>query len=170
MRCDGCDGKFGSNGEPEADGSEDINGTTLSAELELRVPCGNCGGDFKTGTADVEVEIDTGAHDEECIYQPAREPGSDKDADPLVFSQLPEAERDFTCVGVNVDVYEEYRPKLTRRTLKDGTVKTKPVPFRFQRHYYDLVVTFTVNCSFCGNDFDVTAETSLGASELESVN
>jgi transcription elongation factor Elf1 len=177
MRCSGCE-KFGSNGEPEAEAeSYDVSDTSISAEIKVDVPCGNCGGEFKTGYLSLEAEIDTDTHDEECeiVVEGKNPDGSDEslvvtlESDPDRFRELADTERTFTITDVNVEVSDDYRPKFkTVRDRKTKELVQKPIPFRYQRHYYDVTVTFSVRCESCGGDFEVTAEDSLGAGELEA--
>lgn len=145
MRCEGCDGKFGANGEPEAEvESEDVADTTLTADVLVNVPCANCGGEYKSGYVSIEAEIDDpDDHNPDC-------PGGD--------------DRTFEITSTDAQVSDDYRPKT--RTLKNG--QERPVPLRFQRHYYDVEVTFSVRCTACETEFEVKADDSIGAGELEA--
>lgn len=174
-RCEGCDGKYGSNGEPEVEvNSEDVNDASISIEVELNIPCGNCGSSpFKQTYATLEAEIDLDAHDDQCLIEDPENnnAGVTLESDPDRFRELADSERTFEITGTDVEVSDDYRPKYKEvRDRKTGEVKRKLVPFRYQTHYYDLTGTVSVRCSSCQGDFEVALnDESIRASELEVV-
>jgi hypothetical protein len=57
MRCASC-GKFVPNGELEFQSPDvDIADNVLHVEVEVMIPCGECGGDLASGQLEAEVEI-----------------------------------------------------------------------------------------------------------------
>lgn len=179
-RCSGCDGKFGSNGEPEAEvQSEDITDNQISVEVEINVPCGNCGNSpWKQGYVSLEAEVDLDTHDTECTIEDPN--ANDKDgkpvevtleSDPDRFRELADTERTFELGSIDIEVTDDYRPKYTEsKNRKTGEVKRKPVPSRFQKHWYDIQGTAEVTCSACSGVLQVDlSEESITASELEVV-
>jgi hypothetical protein len=181
VRCEGCDGKFGANGDVEAEeDSRDISDDTITADVTLSMECANCGTrDWRTASASIETQIDLDQHNEECViadpdnsaYNPdgIEEPvevtlESDRDR----FIELTDKERYFEITEASYEVGDDYVPKVKERTLKDGTVKRTPVPHRYRRHIYTVTGTFSVRCSSCGGDFEVTGEAELSAGEFEA--
>lgn len=174
IRCDGCDGKFGSNGEPEVEvESSDITDTTVTAEVTVKVPCGNCGTeDFKTGSLSFEQEIDTSAHDSECAFEVDGEDGVPItvtfDSDQERFEELAE-ERTFTIDDVDAQVGDDYEPKPKLvKSRKTGEMVLKHTPARYQRHLYLVTLTVSLTCDTCGGALEAVLEDSLGAGELEA--
>jgi hypothetical protein len=168
-RCSGCDGKFGASGEPEVEvDSFDVSDTSLTADIQLNIPCANCGSELKQGSLSFETELDAEEHDGECeISDPDTGQPVTLESDEDRFRELADSDRFFEISDVDAQVSDDYRPSTMTKTLKDGTVKTKTVPMRYRTHYYDVTVTFSVRCAACGSDMEVIAEDSLSASELE---
>lgn len=175
VRCDGCDGKFGANGEAEYEiESYDINQTTVTADVTINIPCANCGGELKTGTLNFEQEIDTSEHDQDCQFTVNGEDGEEVavtfESDQVRFEELAE-ERTFSITDVDAQVEDDYTPKTkTVRDRKTGELTEKRVPQRFQRHIYVVTLTVSIDCEACGGSFEAVMNDQLGASELEPVN
>jgi hypothetical protein len=171
MYCQGCSG-FASNGEVEWDieNNDDTTDSAASVEISIRVPCGNCGGDFKEGTLETSVDVE-GQHDNDTCVTTA-EDGTvlswDEDYEKI---KILKGEREFEIRNVEADVSDDYRPKT--KTLKklgpDGNPLVVPVPLRAQRHYYDATVTLQAICSICEQEFEASVEDSISAGELEEV-
>jgi hypothetical protein len=155
MRCEGCDGKFGSNGEPdvEVDSHDYTTSDNISVETKVSVPCANCGSDFKEGYLSFDVDV---ASQHDCEQAPEDPTGTGDDIQ-------------FEIGAVDATVDDDYRPKTREvKDRKTGEVKQVPVPMRAQRHYYDVTLTISVTCGSCSEEFEVTTTDSLGAGEMEA--
>jgi hypothetical protein len=171
MRCEGCEGKFGSNGEPEIEEeSTDVANASVSVGATVRIPCGNCGSDYKTAFIELEGEVSTDAHDDDCVMiDPETNKEVTRESDEERFALLAE-DRTFDATDTDLQVSDDYRPKMKRTTnKKTGKVTEKPVPFRYQRHWYDVVATVSLTCSACGQGIETVLEDSISASEFEPV-
>lgn len=171
MYCQGCSG-FGSNGEAEVEvESEEINDTSIQIECKVNVPCGNCGDSFKEAYTSIEAEIDADSHDDECVIVDTENGDVEVtlETDPDRFRELVDANRVFELQEVNLEVSDDYRPKYKMvRDRKTKQVKQVPVPFRYQRHFYDIAGTASVKCNACDGVFEVHLEGEVTAGELEA--
>lgn len=175
--CSGCDGKFGSNGDPEVEvQSSDVDDEgNVTVEVEIQIPCGNCGSEFKAGNLTLEGQFGEG-HDDECTFDFNGQTFSRSESGDEAYEAAMEAAggREWELISDgDIESTEDYRPKF--KTKKNGAAvldkdgNRVPVPFRYQRHYYGATMTVELRCSLCEETFEGTLEGDISASELEEV-
>lgn len=133
--------------EAEEDNS-DVTDRTISVTVRGYFTCNDCSEELAENTYEFETEID-----HEC------EKPEDADED----WEAPEPNFDFD--DFNVDTGEHYAP--THKVDKKGV--SKPVPFRYQKHYYDVTVSGTVVCNSCDEKIPFELEDSAAGSWFESL-
>lgn len=145
MRCPDCE-KMVSYGDPEfetQDSSVDEDGH-VSIEVRMALTCGDCGTELKetnfTLETDIEHECEEKLKDEDDKYE-------------LVEDDLEVMET------------EDYRPKYT--TNKKG--EQKPVPIRYQKHYFGVDVQGNVKCNACGELIPFQMSDDLQASAFDEL-
>lgn len=180
-RCNGCDGKFGSNGEAEIEiDSVDIDDDGyITGSVTINIPCGNCGDELKTGMLEFEHQLDVEAHEQECTFTvdeigeiaALSDGASDEETDAYHEAVQAAGGRSFEIISQDGEASDDYRPQF--KTKKDGTpvldkqgnrVRT---PMRYQTHYYGAVLNLVVRCSLCDGDIDVEVQDDMPASSLE---
>jgi len=124
--------------EPEAEQPE-VNGDDVSVDVRVVQICAECNGEIKEWNATLEEVL----NDEATIHK-EENPDDDKHVIEAEWQQDPEVE-DF------------YRPREEPKPNKKGVIK--PVPLRFQTHYYKVSGAIDLSCS-CGK--------SLGSIQVES--
>ena len=133
--------------DPEVDGTE-----TVAVTQRVVLCCTECGEEIKEWnaelSADIEGEAGQHAHDHE------------------------EAGEEFEISADWVsppEVGDEFRPrKKPKPSQKTG--KIKPVPYRYQVHYYKISGEIVLTCS-CGEDLGtITVEDEIEASGFEELN
>lgn len=155
--------------EAEVDSEEMDGDGYVTVEVTLTRKCAECGDEMKTSNLTLEGQIDVEGHD--CILKDEKtgEEVSSQD-DPDRFAELAanagSGERSWD-LNVNVEPADDYRPKVKTRTLKNGTVKTTPVPFRYQRHYLGATATCEARCSICGELETVELSDDMPASGFD---
>lgn len=158
MLCPSCN-KFAAqsaDSEPELELNldEDTGSVTGSARIVVTSEC--CGEELKEAVFD-SIEIDLEDAFKDCIKA--------RDADP----ETPEGQQkhEFEIVSESGEITERY--ETTKKTVrKDGTVVEKPVPSRYQTHYYGVSITVEVKCS-CGVSATGTYEDEVPAGGMEEL-
>lgn len=174
-RCNGCDGKFGANGDPEVEieSIEIDDDGNINASVTITVPCANCGDELKTGMLELEHQFDVDGHEYECGFhvdelgdiEPLADGASDEEKDAYHAAVEAAGGRSFEIMNESAEAEEDFRPR--NKTLKSG--KVVPVPARYQTHYYGAAVTAMVRCGLCDGDTEVSFSDDMSASSLEEV-
>ena len=138
MRCDSCQ-KMVSYGEVEPtieDTTVNCEENSGSVDVNVRVvlPCGDCGTELAETTLDITIDFE-----HEC---------KPDDTGAII---PPEGDQFTIEDELEVEATEDFRPKTTKN--KKGV--EKPVPTRYQKHYYGARVFGSVHCNRCGEDIPV---------------
>ena len=141
MRCPDC-AKMVSYGEPELEvTNEEVDEEgSVSVSVSLTLPCADCGQGLKSFDFELDDVVD---HD--C---PKKEEG--------------EGEAGFELDLDEPQSTEDYRPKTDPKT-------GKPVPIRYQKHYYGVEITGTVTCKKCQEQFPVSMSDDAQASSFDEL-
>lgn len=149
MRCPDCE-KMVSYGEATTEIlDESIDGGTFSCSVRIVLPCAECGTELKECILEFEQEID-----HECPV----EKNESQDEQSSAFED--------TTYELEIDdpeLIEDYRPKT--RKLKNGT--EKPVPFRYQKHYFGVSISGKAICNRCGAEIEIDVSQDEQSSAFE---
>lgn len=151
-RCPDCNKFVGLEaGDPEAEKPE-VNGSEVTASIRVVLNCTECGSEMKewnaelSGTVSDEASEHTDAHDEAGEEY---ELTAEWEGDPEVSD----------------DMRPRHKPKPSKKTGK-----IKPVPYRYQIHYYKVSGTIKFTCS-CGAELgNVELEDEIEASGFDELN
>jgi hypothetical protein len=111
------------------------------AEVTVKLVCADCSDDLAT----TELELE-GSVDHTC---------QEGDEEPEVLNE-----------ACTLDASD--RKQATKhRLLKNGTVQTKPVPYRYQKRFYGAEGTITFRCGRCQADLEVEVSDEVQASSME---
>lgn len=133
-RCQSC-GHFAGLDDPELEEEDsEYDGTTLTVIIEASYPSTCCGVVVATASYEALGEGEV-THGEKCS-----------------FAGMPN-EADYTIDVTSMEATDRFQ---------DKDAKGKTIPYRYQRHYYGVVVTATVRCDECQAEEVLTASDESG--------
>lgn len=134
MRCPDCN-KMVSYGDPEFEVlSEDVGEDgDVSSTVRMALTCADCGTELKDNEFELSAQV---SH--ECLEEKLKERKEEDQGEGF------ELELD------DPELTEEYKP----RTNKQG----KPVPMRYQKHFFGVKLTGKIICNRCGEEISVEME------------
>ncbi|MCJ7747898.1 MAG: hypothetical protein MUP27_09145 [Desulfobacterales bacterium] len=140
MRCPNCE-KMVSYGDPEMEvQSEDVDESgNVEATVRLALTCADCGEELKDNEFELSTQVE-----HECSKEKLKEV---KEEDQGEGFELELDEPEST---------EDYKPK----TNKQG----KPVPMRYQKHFFGVKLTGKVTCNKCKEEIPIEMEDECQAS------
>jgi hypothetical protein len=137
-------------GDPVEAEQPEVDGDNISAEVRVVLNCAECGTEMKEWNSTLEEML----NDEATIH---------KEENPDEEAHVIEAEWEG-----DPEISDEYRPRHKPKPNKKGVVK--PVPYRYQIHYYKLTGTINLSCS-CGATLgSVEVEDEMEASGFDELN
>ena len=151
-RCPDCNKFVGLEAaEPEAEEPE-VNDTNVDASIRVVLNCAECGSEMKEWNAELSGDISEEARDHAETHDEAGEEyeiSAEWDGDPEVSD----------------DMRPRHQPKPNKKTGK-----VKPVPYRYQIHYWKVSGTIKFTCD-CGADLgNVELEDEIEASGFDELN
>jgi hypothetical protein len=169
-RCSNCE-TFVPYGDPVIEvENEDVDDEgNVEIEIRLALTCANCTEEIKETTLEMTGQVDIHEHYANC---PAIDPDNGEevayDDDSTRYLELTK-DRTWSVDSVDTEATDDRRPKFATRTMKDGTVKTKPTPYRFQRQYYGVVASVDVCCSVCDERIQIELSDDQQASAFDDM-
>lgn len=167
MRCPDCQ-KMVSYDEPQLElQDEDISGGEFSCNVRIILPCAECGGELKECTLEFQQTIEHECDEDKvicsmCEHPKAEHPREDCD----VFEEIePEDDKTYELEMNDPEPTEDYRPKTKK--LKNGT--EKPVPFRYQKHYFGASISGTATCNRCREAIEIADSQDEQSSSFEDL-
>ncbi len=177
MRCPDCS-KMVSYDEPQAtvESEEVSNEGLVNIEVRLVLPCAECGTELKETTFNFEIDLEHTCENRKTLCECGH---SRIIHDPLVGC-LPQETQDKICeckqfqdlgeIGFeietdNPETTEEYKPQFT--TNKKG--EQKPVPMRYQKHYWGVLISGVATCNKCGEEIPFDDKDDIQASGMEEL-
>lgn len=178
MRCPDCN-KFVSFDEPAVEMEDpEISSGSVTASARVALNCAECGTELAEATFDLETEFEHECEDEDilCVCGHAKKYHGKKRCEPENESRqaIPCTCTEFSemitedDIDLEVDFNEPtvddyYDPQF--KTNKKG--EKKPVPSRYQKHYYRVAVSGTLTCERCNKVIEVEMSEAMPASSFE---
>lgn len=138
MRCPNCE-KMVSYGDPEMEvQNEEVDEDgNVQVTIRMALTCADCGGELKDNEFELETQVEHKCKPENLKKEEERKEGFELGLD----------EPEFT---------EDYRPK----TNKQG----KPIPSRYQKHFYGVTIVGNVTCNRCEEEIAIEMSDDCQAS------
>lgn len=142
MRCPDCS-KMVSFDEPQAtvESEEVSDDGQVNIEVRLVLPCAECGQELKETTFSFEHDLE-------------------HTCDPVKALENPD-KSGFELQVDDPETTEDFKPKVD--------AKGKPIPTRYQKHFYGVTVTGTATCNKCGEEIPFTLEDEIQSSGMDEL-
>ncbi len=168
MRCPDCS-KMVSYGEPEMEvESEDVDSSDgcVTATVRMVLPCGECGTELKDNEFELSADVDHEC-DAEAILCTCGHPLKEHKPSSCTH-QLSEKEK-CSCKGYEAMEDDDFEleldePESTEDYKPKANKYGKPVPMRYQKHFFGVRLTGSVTCNRCGEKIPVEMEDECQAS------
>lgn len=152
MKCPSCN-KFAAqdcSGEPEVEldvAEVTPEGVVINGTAHIAIMSECCGDELKTADFDIDLTLE------------------------FEVDENNKTKRECTCTEFTVEmdsseITEDYDTTKTK-TLKDGTVRVKHIPARFQTHYYGVTVEMTATCECSKTVVSGTFEDKIPSSSMD---
>lgn len=157
MKCPSCNkfAAYNTDNEPEIELQCDRGQVTGTVRILLTSEC--CGDELKESTFDVEMDLEEDIKD--ALVARAKEMGLELKPEDF------DLENDNEMQKVEVDGKKEEKvlsfeisnetgeitdrnETTKKRTLKNGTVKETPIPYRYQRRFFGAEISYTVKVEY----------------------
>ncbi len=170
MRCPDCS-KMVSYDEPQATvESEEVSDEGLvSIEVRLVLPCAECGTELKETTFNFEIDLEhtcpEGDQICECGHRRSSHTPICSFSGMCKCSEYREKEARFEVELEDPETTEEYRPRFATNKKREQ----KPIPMRYQKHFYGVSVSGTAICNKCEEEIPFDDKDDVQASGMEEL-